>query len=80
MGLNEGAYMAEIIAPASSAVDRRGMNRALLGMPFIMLMRRIVLPQAFRVIVPPLGSAGQCDAQEHRLVSVIGVPFCSAPR
>lgn len=58
LGLNEGAYMAEIIRAGIGAVDK-GQYEAgrSLGMGFGKLMRRIVLPQAFRVIVPPLGFA-----------------------
>ncbi len=74
LGLNEGAYMAEIIRAGIGAVDR-GQYEAgrSLGMTFPKLMRRIVLPQAFRVIVPPLGNEFNVMLKNTTLVSVIGV-------
>ncbi|WAH55332.1 amino acid ABC transporter permease [Pseudomonas silvicola] len=74
LGLNEGAYMAEIIRAGINAVDK-GQYEAgrCLGMTFGKLMRRIVLPQAFRVIVPPLGNEFNVMLKNTTLVSVIGV-------
>ncbi|MDF3868546.1 amino acid ABC transporter permease [Pseudomonas denitrificans (nom. rej.)] len=74
LGLNEGAYMAEIIRAGIGAVDK-GQYEAgkSLGMTFPKLMRRIVLPQAFRVIVPPLGNEFNVMLKNTTLVSVIGV-------
>jgi polar amino acid transport system permease protein len=55
--INEGAYMSEIIRAGITAVDRGQMEAAKsLGMTRGLAMRRIVLPQAARVIVPPLGN------------------------
>src|SRR5215469_839227 len=55
--LNEGAYMAEITRAAITSVDPGQMEAAKsLGMRYALAMRRIVLPQAARVIVPPLGN------------------------
>ena len=75
LGLNEGAYMAEIIRAGIGAVDR-GQYEAgrSLGMTFPKLMRRIVLPQALRVIVPPIGNEFNVMLKNTTLVSVIGVP------
>ena len=57
LGLNEGAYMAEIVRAGILAVDPGQMEAArALGMTPGKAMRRIVLPQAARVIVPPLGN------------------------
>ena len=74
LGLNEGAYMAEIMRAGIGAVDK-GQYEAgrSLGMTFPKLMRRIVLPQAFRVIVPPLGNEFNVMLKNTTLVSVIGV-------
>jgi polar amino acid transport system permease protein len=57
LGLNEGAYMAEIVRAGIQSVDE-GQTEAshALGMPGGKTMRRIVLPQAMRVIVPPTGN------------------------
>src|SRR5256885_6733472 len=55
LGINEGAYMREIIRAGIDAVDKGQMEAAKsLGMPYRLAMRRIVLPQATRFIVPPL--------------------------
>nr|BFE97876.1 hypothetical protein GCM10020185_84120 [Pseudomonas brassicacearum subsp. brassicacearum] len=66
--------MAEIIRAGIGAVDK-GQYEAgrSLGMTFAKLMRRIVLPQAFRVIVPPLGNEFNVMLKNTTLVSVIGV-------
>ncbi|MFJ3581052.1 amino acid ABC transporter permease [Streptomyces sp. NPDC090127] len=57
LGLNEGAYMAEIVRAGIQSVDE-GQSEAAhaLGMSQTKTMRRIVLPQAMRVIVPPTGN------------------------
>jgi polar amino acid transport system permease protein len=57
LGLNEGAYMSEIVRAGIIAVDE-GQNEAALslGMTRLQTMRRIVLPQAMRVIIPPTGN------------------------
>ena len=57
LSLNEGAYMTEIIRAGILAVDNGQTEAAKsLGMTYFKLMRRIILPQAIRVIVPPLGN------------------------
>lgn len=57
LGVNEGAYMTEIVRAGILAVDPGQMEAAKsLGMTYRMAMRRVVLPQAARVIVPPLGN------------------------
>ena len=57
LGLNEGAYMSEIVRAGIISVDE-GQNEAALslGMTRLQTMRRIVLPQAMRVIIPPTGN------------------------
>ncbi|WP_426244989.1 amino acid ABC transporter permease [Nocardioides sp. LHG3406-4] len=57
LGINEGAYMAEIIRSGLLSVDE-GQNdaAAALGMSRQQALRRVVLPQAMRVIVPPTGN------------------------
>ena len=57
LGLSEGAYMAEIARAGILSVDKGQIEAAhALGMPPGRTMRRIVLPQAMRVIVPPTGN------------------------
>jgi polar amino acid transport system permease protein len=57
LGINEGAYMAEIVRAGIGAVDE-GQSEAAqaLGMGRGLLLRRVVLPQAMRVIIPPTGN------------------------
>jgi polar amino acid transport system permease protein len=57
LALNEAAYMAEIVRAGILSVDE-GQNEAAaaLGMGRGLMMRRIVLPQAMRVIIPPTGN------------------------
>jgi len=74
LGINEGAYMREIIRAGIDAVDRGQMEAAKsLGMPYRMAMRRIVLPQATRFIVPPLGNEFNSMMKNSSLVFFIGV-------
>jgi polar amino acid transport system permease protein len=55
--LNEGAYMAEIVRAGILAVDEGQVEAAhALGMTSALTMRRIVLPQAMRVMIPPTGN------------------------
>jgi polar amino acid transport system permease protein len=57
LGVNEGAYMREIIRAGIGSIDKGQMEAATsLGMRYGLAMRRIVLPQAARVIIPPLGN------------------------
>ena len=74
LSLNEGAYMTEIIRAGIASVDI-GQNEAAksLGMTYWKLMRRIILPQAARVIIPPLGNEFNGMLKNTTLVSVIGV-------
>src|SRR5436305_837332 len=73
LGLNEGAYMREIIRAGIDAVDRGQMEAAKsLGMPYRLAMRRIVLPQATRFIVPPLGNEFNNMMKTSSLIAFIG--------
>jgi polar amino acid transport system permease protein len=57
LGLNEGAYMSEIVRAGIISVEEGQTEAALsLGMSRLQAMRRIVLPQAMRVIIPPTGN------------------------
>jgi len=57
LGLNEAAYMAEIVRAGITSVHEGQTEAATaLGMSWAMTMRRIVLPQAMRVIIPPTGN------------------------
>jgi polar amino acid transport system permease protein len=74
LGINEGAYMREIVRAGIDAIDRGQMEAARsLGMSYRLAMRRIVLPQAARVIVPPLGNEFNNMIKTTSLLSIIGV-------
>jgi polar amino acid transport system permease protein len=74
LGINEGAYMREIIRAGIDAIDRGQMEAARsLGMTYGLAMRRISLPQAARVIVPPLGNEFNAMLKNTSLVFTIGV-------
>jgi polar amino acid transport system permease protein len=74
LALNEGAYMSEIIRAGILSVDAGQMEAALsVGMTRPLAMRRIVLPQAARVIVPPLGNEFNGMIKNTSLLAFIGV-------
>ncbi len=72
--LNEGAYMAEITRAGITSVDPGQMEAAKsLGMRYALAMRRIILPQAARVIIPPLGNEFNNMLKTTSIASVIGL-------
>ena len=72
LGLNEAAYMAEIVRAGILSVDPGQQEAAqALGMTRLQTMRRIVLPQAMRVIIPPTGNETISMLKTTSLVSVI---------
>jgi polar amino acid transport system permease protein len=74
LGLNEGAYMAEIVRAGIISVESGQSDAARsLGMTRLQTMRRIVLPQAMRVIIPPTGNETISMLKTSSLVSVIAV-------
>src|SRR3954468_3557312 len=74
LGLNEGAYMAEIVRAGIISVDEGQTEAAKsLGMTRLLTMRRIVLPQAMRVIIPPTGNETISMLKTTSLVSAIAL-------
>jgi polar amino acid transport system permease protein len=74
LGVNEGAYMAEIVRAGIMAVDPGQTEAAKsLGMNYRTTMTRIVLPQAARVIIPPLGNEFNNMLKTTSLIFVLGV-------
>ncbi len=72
LGVNEGAYMAEIIRAGIEAIDPGQMEAAKsLGMTYGLAMQRIILPQAAKVIVPPLGNEFNSMMKTTSLMVVI---------
>ncbi len=75
LGVNEGAYMTEIVRAGILAIDPGQMEAAKsLGMTYRKAMRRIVLPQAARVIIPPLGNEFNNMLKTTSLLVIISVP------
>jgi polar amino acid transport system permease protein len=75
LGVNEGAYMTEIVRAGIISIDPGQMEAARsLGMTYGKAMRRIVLPQAARVIVPPLGNEFNNMLKTTSLLTIISVP------
>jgi polar amino acid transport system permease protein len=75
LGLNEAAYMAEIVRAGIQSVDSGQTEAAqALGMSRRRILRRIVLPQAMRVIVPPTANNTISMLKNTSLVSVLAFP------
>lgn len=76
LGLSEAAYMAEIARAGIQSVDPGQREAAqALGMSSGKVMRRIVLPQAMRVIVPPTGNETIAMVKDTSLLSAVPVTF-----
>jgi arginine/lysine/histidine/glutamine transport system substrate-binding and permease protein len=72
--LNAAAYIAEVIRAGILSIDAGQMEAArALGMSYWQAMRRIILPQTFRRVVPPLTNEGIALLKDSSLVSVIGL-------
>ncbi|PSJ56913.1 ABC transporter permease [Mesorhizobium soli] len=75
LGLNEGAYMAEIYRAGILSVDKGQTEAAQsVGMSRARLMRRIIIPQAMRFIIPPTGNATISMLKTTSVVLIIGLP------
>jgi polar amino acid transport system permease protein len=73
LGINYGAYMAEIFRAGIQSVGHGQVEAAqALGMTRTQTMRRIVLPQAIRVIIPPTGNEFIAMIKDSSLLSVVG--------
>ena len=69
-----GAYMSEIVRSGIQSVPKGQMEAARsLGMSHFQAMRHVVLPQAFRVILPPMGNEFIALLKDSSLVSVVAV-------
>jgi polar amino acid transport system permease protein len=74
LGLNYGAYMTEIFRAGIQSVGHGQAEAAdALGMTYTQRMRRVVLPQAIRVIIPPTGNEFIAMMKDTALVSILGV-------
>jgi polar amino acid transport system permease protein len=74
LALSEGAYMAEIVRAGIMSIDQGQTEAAqALGMSRLLTLRRIVLPQAMRVIVPPTGNETIAMLKDTALVAFVPV-------
>ncbi|MBU5312788.1 amino acid ABC transporter permease [Tissierella carlieri] len=72
--LNSAAYVAEIIRAGIQSIDKGQMEASRsLGMPQSMAMKYIIIPQAFKNILPALGNEFIVLIKESAIISVIGV-------
>ncbi|HUX04088.1 MAG TPA: amino acid ABC transporter permease [Acidimicrobiales bacterium] len=75
LALNESAYMSEIIRAGLAAVDVGQHEAALsVGLTPTQVMRYVVVPQAMRFVIPPLGNDFNAMMKNTSILSVIGVP------
>ncbi|MFL9879025.1 amino acid ABC transporter permease [Herbaspirillum rhizosphaerae] len=72
--LNSGAYVSEIFRAGIQSIDR-GQSEASrsLGMTYMQTLRKVVLPQAFRRMLPPLGNNAIAIVKDSSLASAIGL-------
>lgn len=79
LGLNYGAYMTEIFRAGIESISHGQTEAAeALGMTYGQRMRKVILPQAFRVIIPPTGNEFIAMMKDTALVSFLGVTLGSA--
>lgn len=72
-GINSGAYVAEIFRAGIQSIDKGQMEAGRsLGMTWGQTMRYIIVPQAFKRVIPPLGNEFIALLKDSSLVSVIG--------
>ncbi|MGP7819345.1 amino acid ABC transporter permease [Niallia sp. 01092] len=75
LSLNASAYIAEIFRAGIQSIDKGQMEAARsLGMNHVQAMRYIILPQAFKRMIPPLGNEFIVLIKDSSLVSVIAAP------
>ena len=74
LSLNAGAYTAEIVRGGMQSIDKGQMEAARsLGLPYTMAMRRVVLPQAIKTMIPAIVNQCIITLKDSSLVSVIGL-------
>ena len=72
-GINSGAYIAEIVRAGIQSIDEGQMEAGRsLGMTWAQTMRYIIVPQAMKRVIPPLGNEFIALLKDSSLVSVIG--------
>lgn len=73
--LNSAAYLAEIIRAAIQSIDKGQMEAAkALGMSYSQAMKRIIVPQSYRRLIPPVGNEFIMLIKDTSLVAIIAMP------
>ncbi|MBB5393312.1 amino acid ABC transporter permease [Herbaspirillum chlorophenolicum] len=74
LGIYSGAYVSEIVRGSIQSIERGQMEAARsLGLPYKMAMRRVILPQAFVRMIPPLGNEFIALIKNSALVSLLTI-------
>ena len=75
LAIGYGAYLAEVYRAGIESIHRGQMEAARsLGMSYLQAMRYVILPQAIRVILPPLGNDFIALLKDSSLVAVLAIP------
>ena len=75
LSMNAGAYMAEIVRAGIQSIDKGQMEAARsLGLPYGTAMRRVVLPQAIKTMIPSIINQFIITLKDTSILSVIGFP------
>ncbi len=74
LGIYSGAYISEIVRGSIQSIDAGQMEAARsLGMPYRLAMRKVILPQAFVRMIPPLGNEFIALIKNSALVSLLTI-------
>lgn len=74
LGINYGAYMSEVYRAGIEAIDRSQWEAAhALAMPTTLILRVVVLPQAFRIVIPPMGNYLVSLFKDTAIVATISI-------
>lgn len=74
LSLNSAAYLAEIIRAAIQSIDKGQMEAAkALGMNYSQAMSRVIIPQSYRRLIPPVGNELIALLKDSSLVSIMGM-------
>jgi len=74
LSLNSGAYLAEIIRAALQSIDKGQMEAAkAIGMSYRQAMFKVIIPQSYRRMIPPIGNETIMLLKDSSLVSVMGM-------
>jgi len=75
LAMNCGAYMAEIIRAGIQSIDKGQMEASRsLGLNYQITMKKVILPQAFRVMIPSIINQFIITLKDTSILSVIGYP------